>query len=439
MRWKHVFAVSILMVLMLVVSCSNDAGKKTTGEARRIGAADSGFYGWDSSTLHVPYAQLEVVPDLGGKIMGYELRGYQVLWHDTTKEGQLYQSEGYGFGESFFNPGGAKVWPAPQGWGGSGEWPGPPDNVLDGSPYDFSMEDGIITVTSPEDNGEGRSGLQYTHRYSLRNSSSVVDLNLSMTNVVDRPVKWSLWHIATVPVDRPATVYLPIDGDNWHVMYGDKGNPQWLGVEDGLFRVRYDKRVGKIGLKLREGWAAWHDEENDVVFSMQFPIKRGAEYPDGGSNFEIWTSGAGIYQANNQEFQSEYSPDSAMMELEVMGPLTQLAPGMSSSLDVTWQSCRCSGVKRVTPYGVVAEEPNVVDGIVYAKFGVFYGGYLMAEFLGKDGKRKGIKNMMEVSPLNEVIVTQSTEKFLTYADGVRYYIQPLGQKEMHVLGEIMAR
>ena len=29
------------------------------------------------------------------------------------------------------NYGGAKTWPAPQGWDGEGQWPGPPDPVLD--------------------------------------------------------------------------------------------------------------------------------------------------------------------------------------------------------------------------------------------------------------------------------------------------------------------
>ena len=35
------------------------------------------------------------------------------------------------------NYGGAKTWPAPQGWDGAGQWPGPPDPVLDSGRYDF--------------------------------------------------------------------------------------------------------------------------------------------------------------------------------------------------------------------------------------------------------------------------------------------------------------
>ncbi len=430
-----------VLVLTLTSACSKEEkGEKITpGKAKQIEIVDEGFYGWNSMILHSAYARLDAVPDLGGKIMGYELRGHQILWHDPGREGELYRNEGYGYGESFFNPGGAKVWPAPQGWSGSGEWPGPPDNVLDGSPYEATSEGNSITVTGPSDTGEGRTGIQYKHTYSLKKSSSIVDLNLNMTNVVDRPVKWGLWHLATVPVDRDVTVYVPVKKGDWHVIFGDKDNPQWLGVENGLFRARYDKRVGKVGMKVSDGWAAWHDEENNVVFALLFPVKKGLEYPDGGSNFEIWTTGSGTFHANNRDFQTEYSPETAWMELEIMGPLVQLRPGESSSLDVTWAACRCSGVRKVTPYGVVARPPVVEGDTVKAKFGVFYGGYLKVEYIDKDGKQIGIKNFMEVSPLSEIIVNQSVEKLTSFGSGVRYHIQPYGQDTMGILGEVMIK
>ncbi|MBN1290559.1 MAG: DUF4380 domain-containing protein, partial [Candidatus Latescibacteria bacterium] len=346
MRSKNSLTIVAILIVsfLLLCSCSGEDTTQTkkTGQAKQIVVVDEGFYGWDAITLRSAFARVDVVPSLGGKIMGYEVRGFQILWHDTQREGELYSNEGYGYGESFFNPGGAKVWPAPQGWSGSGTWPGPPDNVLDGSPYKYESDGNSITVISPEDTGEGRSGLQFRHTYSLRNSSSVVDLKLSMTNVTDRQVKWGLWHLATVPVDRPVTVYVPVNKGDWRVIYGDENSPQWLGTEDGLFRARYDKQVGKVGMKVQEGWAAWHDEQNNIVFAMMFPVTKGAEYPDEGSNFEIWTSGAGSYTANNKNITSEYSPDKAFMELEVMGPMAYLKPGASSSLDITWGACKCS-------------------------------------------------------------------------------------------------
>ena len=374
MRTKWFLPGFLALLLISAVSCSKKGGDETSGAPPKTVLPETGFRGWNALTIQSAYARLDVVPELGGKIMGYELRGTQILWHDAAKKGYVEKEQGYGWGQKFFNPGGAKVWPAPQGWSGKDEWPGPPDNVLDGSPYESANADGVVTVTSPKDDAEGRTGLQFKHSYSLVPSSTVANLKLSMTNVVNRPVSWALWHIATVPVDRNATVYIPANKGDWRVLYGDPKNPQWLESENGLFRVKYDKKVGKVGVKAREGWVAWHDEDSGTAFVIMFPVKKGEKYPDGGSNAEVWTAGAGTFKVAGQDVTMEYKPETAMMELEVLGPMTRLAPGGSASLDVTWGSCRCSGVQGIAPGGVIAEKMKLDGDVVTGKYGVFYGG-----------------------------------------------------------------
>ncbi len=436
-RWL-MFAVA-MNSLILMTSCSKDEQTGRTDRTKTVArVVADGIYGWDSLVLRNQYVRLDVVPTLGGKIMGFGLHGYQVLWHDTTREGEVVNDQGYGFGEKFFNPGGAKVWPAPQGWNGPGEWPGPPDNVLDSAPYNFDTTDKSITVTSPEDNSEGRTGLQFKHDYSLFPFSSSARLALSMKNVVNRQVRWSLWHLATLPVDRRCTVYAPVDNGDWHVIFGEKDNPQWLGVENGLFRARYDRRVGKVGLKAREGWVAWHDEENNIVFAMLFPVEKGKEYPDGGSNIELWTTGAGTIHANNRDVQYEYSSDTAMMEIEVLGPLTSLSPGASSSMDVIWGVTRCSGVKRVTSSCVVVDELTFdkTNGI-QGRFGVFYAGNLQTVYLGDNGEILSVNNLSSVSPISEVVIDQSIDKIITWrAKSVRFQIRGSSTDDIHVIGEV---
>ena len=438
---KKVF---VIFFIISLCSCSNDKEtektKKGTPPVRQsILLQDEGFFGWNSLTLRNAFVRLDVVPELGGKIMGFDLQGYQILWHDPAKEGIVEKNQGYGFGEKYFNPGGAKVWPAPQGWNGPEEWPGPPDNVLDSSSYEFSTIENSINVVSPKDDGTGRTGLQYNNTYTLIPSSTITELHLSMTNVVNRPVKWGLSHVVTLPVNSQFTVYVPVDNQNLHVIHGEKDNPQWLGVKDGLFRMRYDKRVGKVSMKAREGWAAWHDEENNIVFAMLFPVTSGAEYPDNGSNFAIWTNGSGTLKLHNQEQTLQYSPETAMMELEVMGPLTQLAPGRSSSMDVTWGICRCSGVKKVLPVGVVVEDLTYKDNVVSGKFGVFYGGILQLVFLEKEGKQRGITNVMDVSPLTEVSIHLESRRIVPPAYYVRYQIANYDQQVIGILGTVKVK
>ncbi|MFC1528965.1 DUF4380 domain-containing protein, partial [Candidatus Latescibacterota bacterium] len=409
---------------------------RSTTARQSIPVVEEGFHGWDSLTMRNSYTRLDVVPDLGGKIMGYALHGHQVLWHDSTREGEVDTDQGYGFGEKFFNPGGAKVWPAPQGWSGRGEWPGPPDNVLDSAPYEYSLDGKIIDVISPEDDGTGRTGLQFKNTYSLTPASTIVNLNLSMTNVVDQAVKWGLWHLASVPVDRDFTVYVPVDEGNWHVIYGDEDNPQWLGVEDGFFRARYDKRVGKVGMKVSDGWAAWHDEANDIAFVMMFPVDKEAEYPDGGSNFEIWTSGSGNIHANNRDFSYEYSPESAMMELEVMGPLTRLSPDQSSTLDVKWAMCRCSGIKRLVPAGIIVEELVYKDRKATGRLGFFHSGRLKIVYYDENGDQMAYEYLTEVSPLSELVVNQGVKDLVTHAHSAKYLLESYDRELLGVLGEI---
>lgn len=418
-------------------SCSGDdsSREKSAKTEAPVIQVQEGFFGWESNTLYSPYARLDVVPELGGKIMGYELRGSQLLWHDATREGELYSSEGYGFGESFFNPGGAKVWPAPQGWGGDDEWPGPPDNILDGSPYEAEFTDSTIVVISPEDTADGRTGLQYRHTYSFIPASSKVNLDLTMTNVSDRTVSWGLWHLATVPVNESVTVYVPVKNGDWNVIYGDKDNPQWNGVEDGLFRATYQQKVGKVGMKVTDGWAAWHDAEKELVFALLFPVSKGQTYPDNGSNFEIWASGAGTINANGKDVSYEYSPDAAYMELEVMGPMERMSAGDNAELNIKWAACRASGVVSVNEYGVVSRAPEFAEGHMKARYGTFYGGILQAVYM-KNGKQTGMRNIMDVAPLAEIYVDVDIEDIKSYTDTVRYQVKVDGTGEIGVLGEI---
>ncbi len=436
MRSRNLFKALLILALVAAPSCSKKGDQKGSGPAP-VALPQQGFAGWNSLTLETAYVKLDVVPELGGKIMGYNLRGAQLLWHDAKKEGYVEKDQGYGYGQKFFNPGGAKVWPSPQGWSGKNEWPGPPDNVLDGSAYEGTRSDSLITVTSPKDTGADRTGLQYKHTYSLVPYSSIVKLNLTMTNVVDRPVTWGVWHLATVPADTGATVIVPAVKGGWKVLYGDKANPQWKEDPNGLFIARYAQKVGKVGMKVREGWAAWFDADEGVAFVLRFPVQKGAQYPDGGSHFEIWTSGAGTVHVNNQDVTTEYNPDAAYMEMEVMGPLVKLNPGQTSALDISWASCRCSGVQKVTPGGVVAEPLALKDGQITGKFGVFYGGFLQAVYLDKAGKQVGMNNVGEVSPLTEISISRPVSDISSYSKGIRYQVQSYDKKTVSVVDELM--
>ncbi len=92
MRSKNSVTTVAVLVLVLLCSCSGDdqGGPKTAKKAKQVITIEEGFHRWDSLTFRSPFARLDIVPELGGKIMGYELGGYQLLWHDPKSEGKLY-------------------------------------------------------------------------------------------------------------------------------------------------------------------------------------------------------------------------------------------------------------------------------------------------------------------------------------------------------------
>lgn len=421
-----------IVILLVILSLFSCAKEETLHEKEKLGFSspsqillNENFFGWDSIALRNDFVRLDIVPELGGKIMGYDFQGYQVIWHDPTMEGVVDHDQGYKQGEKWVNPGGAKIWPAPQGRG-EGQWSGPPDNVLDAAAYEYTYDEKTITVISPKDDGEGRSGLQYRHTYSLLPSSTVVNLDLTMANVVDRPVKWSLWLLATLPADPKFTIYVPVDKGNWHVMYGDEKNPQWEGVEDGIFRARYKNFTGKVGMIAREGWATWFDEKKGMVFAMMFDIEESAEYPDKGSNVEIWMLGSDVPEKNN-------------VELEALGPLLKLSPGGTVSSNVKWGVCHASAVKRVVPAGVIAEELALTDGTIKGKLGVFYSGRMQALYFDQQGRQIGLKNLMEASPKAEIHVSQALTDIPSAVHRVRFQLVNDATEFIGVLGDVQLK
>ncbi|MFC1538253.1 DUF4380 domain-containing protein [Candidatus Latescibacterota bacterium] len=389
---KFYCKISIILFFTTMCACSEDKTDKRPIEATGgFSGLSNTFNGWNSVILRNSFTELDIVPELGGKIMGYNAFGNQILWHNPSLRGEIETFRQNDIGEEFINSGGAKVWPAPQ-----SKWGGPPDMVIDGSPYDYSLDNKIVTVTGPEDNESGRTGIQYIHSYSLEPSSTIVDLHLSLKNCIESPIQWALWHLTTVPTNRNFTVYVPVNDGNWEVMHGGENNIQWLGVEDGLFRARFDGRVGKVGMKVREGWAAVHDEDNEIVYTLLYPLEKNVEYPHNGHNFEIWSTG----EIKNPD--GTIAPEMSYMELEILGPLANLAPDESTSMDVKWAACKSSGVKRVTPFAVISEEITFVDGVASGKFGVFQSGAFEQEMFDTNGERRGIEKILEVSPISEV-------------------------------------
>ena len=98
-------------------------------------AVEGAYRGWKTIRLRNGLVELQVLPDIGGRIIQFKLGSKEFLWVNPRLAGKLPKPNGLAADGGWFNVGGDKLWPAPQGWDSDRQWPGPPDAVLDGQPY----------------------------------------------------------------------------------------------------------------------------------------------------------------------------------------------------------------------------------------------------------------------------------------------------------------
>ncbi|MET8177010.1 hypothetical protein [Streptomyces clavifer] len=256
----------------------------------------------------------------------------------------------------WLNWGGDKTWPAPQGWDGPGQWAGPPDPVLDSGPYTARVEqrDGTaaLVLTSGDD---PRTGLRLERRIVLRPRSTAFGLHLTMTNTSAVERRWALWNVTQIAGAPPASpagaegVYLgrARSGRPSTVpLVAGTGRPQVLEAAADVLYVPHQDVVGKVGFPDSAGWLAHVGPERTLA--QGFTIREGS-YPDEGSRAEVWME---CPLTEGLPHLGGLRPRDHVVECEVLGPLTTLAPGASAALEVEFGVGPSAGpVRAVTPAG----------------------------------------------------------------------------------------
>lgn len=392
----------------------------------RISAIQTDVYGWNGVELRNDWVVLRAVPDIGGRIVSYQLGPYEYLWLNRHWLGKLFtpaEHTGDGSMDAWINYGGDKTWPAPQGWDNDQQWHGPPDPILDGGRYTLNnvAEDSIgvsVSMTSPPD---PISGLQITRQATLHPGGSRVTLAITFTNMTQRSIRWSIWDIVqhragkTLPDgalthEEACAVTAPINPNSRHpkgyyVLFANPDNPQWQ-VEDNLFVGRYRYAVGKVGLDSMGGWIAFSDAAAGYAFTAQFTPQPNAEYPDHGSTIECWTVGRGEVPGLKLNYEGS---GIYLMETEVLSPLYTFAPGESRTFTIAWGVCRCPGmIVAVTEAGCAAQKLRLTRRADYLQvsgtFGVFDAGQLILQLRAADGRALAEKPLGAVNPLTAAVV-----------------------------------
>ena len=371
------------------------------------------LHGWDGVRLSNGLINAVCVPEIGGRLMQFSLGPHDFLFMNPELLGKRFtfaEHAGDGALLHWKNYGGDKTWPAPQGWDGEGQWPGPPDPVLDSGRYDYTTSDASVLMTSPKDE---RSGLRIRRQVTLQPGSSRLQLRLFFENILNQTIRWSIWDVAQLAcvtrdgkLNDDCWLYIPTDparAQPYEVMFGDD-NPQYqLDSDSGLLAVQYQGIVGKIGVHSPAGWIAFADRQSGFVLCMQFRYEPDAKYPDNDATVECWTESPGAPSP------IPIRSPGYILEAEILSPLHTLHPLQIKMQQVVWSAAYCPApIVAVTDVGCVHQPLSVEISDAWARiqgvFGCFLDGRAEIEFLGEAEDLTGQVDLGPVSPLRALQV-----------------------------------
>jgi hypothetical protein len=398
--------------------------KMENQSARQLSCHPINFLGWNAYEIGNGLIRLVAVPDIGGRIMAYDLGPYAYLYIDPDLAGKLFsrqENQGDGSLAAWKNYGGDKTWPSPQGWDNDEQWAGPPDSILDTGRYQLDefnagSDSATIKMTSPEGSP---TGVQITRQATIYAGSTRVTLDLSFRNLSQRKIRWSIWDVVQLQAGRKAeegklvpetacVVTAPLNPHSqfeagYDVMFGDQHNPQWQADRQaGLFIGNYQWEIGKVGLDSRAGWAAFANKAAQQAFTVRYTACPDQEYPDHGAAVEFWTVGRGRVANLDYEQSQIY-----LMEVEILSPFQLIEPGQEASFRIEWGACRCPGpILEVTEGGCVGRRLLAQRNGDYVHltgaFGVFDQGVLELEWLDPAGKILETITLEAVSPIGVI-------------------------------------
>lgn len=386
--------------------------------------------GWTAVNMGNDLIDLQVVPEIGGRVLQYKLGNYGFFLVNQELYDKQPPASGVGPDDAWLNYGGDKLWLAPQGWDNDQQWPGPPDPVLDGQPYAMeSIGPKEIRLTSRKDQ---RSGVQLSRVIKLFDGTTRVSIDATMKNIDTKPRRWGIWaHTQFNAGNRHGNghnenywAYCPLNKNSifpkgYGVQYGLVNNMSYKpDYDNAMMRVHYQRRVGKIGIDSPAGWVATVDATDGYVFVHRFKYEPQKAYPDN-SSVEIWMNGLGEFVAWGKvnQMPEDTTDNPYNFESEVISPYATLAPGREYTYHYEWYSAKIPsglGIIDCSDAGVVCKALAAVRKEktlnITGRFGVFYQGTLEVSAFDNNGKKiKELASGIDVSPLKSLNLNLNIE------------------------------
>ena len=255
--------------------------------------------------------ELIVTTDVGPRIIRF---GFVAQENEFREYPEMLGTTGGGEWRIY---GGHRLWLAPE----DRERTYQPDN----SPIRLERGDGVLHLVQPI---EAATGVQKEIDIRLSSDDARVVLTHRLRNVGQATVLLAPWALSVMAPGGVAIVPLPERRAHEETLlptntmtfwaYTDMTDSRWTwGRQYILLRQDPDApSPQKAGFMVPDGWAAY--ARNDHLFVKTFQFRREMPYPDLGCSVEVFTN-------------------AEMLELETLGPLTNLPPAAAAEHVEEWR------------------------------------------------------------------------------------------------------
>jgi hypothetical protein len=363
------------------------------------------YEGWPAEQLSNQWLTLTIVPQLGGRVMQVTFSGHPYLFINPQLKGKHFPPINPGDKPTWYNYGGDKIWPMPEGTQDDQHWAGPISDALDDGEYAFRILSQNSTCTVRLDGPpEPKTGLQYTRDIAINSDSPEISFHSVMKNISAHDIRWSVQSVtqydtadpqdpkdfnrdfwAFTPV-HPQSAYL----DGFHVRSGLADDPSFT-VKNNLFTLHWLYLQNEVWLDSPAGWLAVLDAHTGFAMVERFTFQNHAKYPGkatvifykNGPSVEMNKDGIPFVTASNPEDRLHY------MEAEINSPIVVLKPSETYAFDTKWFPTRVEKeLSAVRDAGVVESALSASRKsqsiVLSGKFGVFVPCNLVARFYDKN-------------------------------------------------------
>jgi len=128
--------------------------------------------------------RLAIVPQLGGRLMQVTFGGHSYLFVNPQYKGKYFPPSGNNNGK-WFNYGGDKLWPLPEGRQDEQHWAGPASDLLDDGEYQLTVLSHDSTCAVRLDGpADPVTGLQYSREISIGSDSPQISFLAAHSTVM---------------------------------------------------------------------------------------------------------------------------------------------------------------------------------------------------------------------------------------------------------------